>query len=291
MMKKSFLALLTLASLFLAHSNIDLSNPVQFQHIDSPPRIVTHELTPLPLDKLYPSGFFLPFSETDRSAFDSLNQLLFSESCYQKNIAQHMFLLHDFPEENIRLWGMTSSNYGMILERTKNKETISLHYTRGLGSEMYNINDVIYILIFRGTGTGVSISELMVIPPNDDVIILSIDDVLSTLNDLITIGYDSENKISIIFKNNLVIKDSIDIIGGNQSDWIPRSFFLGNSFWFSIENETVYLNFIPMFYNDALQNGTAYLSNISFLKAKVKIFLSTDTDVHAFDVTSIQTVQ
>jgi len=51
------------------------------------------------------------------------------------------------------------------------------------------------------------------------------------------------------------------------------------------------LNFIPMFYNDALQNGTAYLSNISFLKAKVKIFLSTDTDVHAFDVTSIQTVQ
>ena len=134
-------------------------------------------------------------------------------------------LLQVLPEQGISLYGYDSGNgrrYGIVfyVSGTGKLYRIPIAYAdnHDITPELYMGPDqLLYLIVYTGSGTGVSISELYVFQPNHDMEWYRIDpdDLTDALNQAIWVQYDRRTERASVYDSNgtLLRRAGICVIG------------------------------------------------------------------------------
>ena len=193
-------------------------------------------------------------------------------------------LLQTLPEQGISLYGYHSeqcSGYGLVfyVSGTRQLYRVPIAYmdNHAIPPELYVGPDHrLYLIAHTGSGTGISISELYVFRPDQDMAMdhINFDQLTDALSGAIRVRYDSRTERAGIYDLNgtLLAEAGIGAIGIQPDEvFVPDSYYCGAYLHYTVsENGSIQASFDVRLRADS-SVGDGALNNDPMLTAEVRL--------------------
>ncbi len=187
----------------------------------------------------------------------------------------NIIFLNSIPEQNIYLYGYYDKDdpgYGLILDVGQEQHIYAFPYrymtNTTLAPDLSTSSDGsrIYVSCHTGGGTGVTVSELYVFQVRGSQIepyYLDINELADRLSSKLTMSYDGESKkVTVGSDGRPLITDSLTTIGVTEGEnVVPDSFYCGDQIWYSIDEDTIRVVWVPTLYTQEQPGAQTYLGS------------------------------